>query len=87
MTHRQHAHCNISRHHVCCTDVMGRERLINLVPLAHHGVGIQPPPGEWFELDSEQLRDLLTAARDALRESRENHDPGPRTIIVGGPCP
>ncbi len=87
MTELQHANRPTSRHHVRCTDVMGRERLINLVPLAHHGVGIQPPPGEWFQLDAEQLRDLLTAARDALRASHENHDPGPRTIIVGSPWP
>lgn len=75
-----------TRHEVPCTDVAGRKRAVCAFPLAGGGVGIQPPPGEWFELDGTQLRDLLVAAREAMRESHDNYAPVPRTIVAGGTC-
>lgn len=82
----QHANCTPPRREVHCTDVMGRTRRVGVFPLSHGRVGVQPPPGEWFELDAEQLRDLLAAAREAVRESHDNHSPKLRTVVVGGPC-
>lgn len=71
---------------VRCTDTMGHSQVLRIFPLAHGRVRVQPPPGEWFEMNAEQLRDLLAAAREAIRESHVNYDPTPRTIIVGGTC-
>ncbi|SDY70238.1 hypothetical protein SAMN05216215_10335 [Saccharopolyspora shandongensis] len=77
---------NNQGHEVGCTDVMGRNRGLRVLPLTHGRVGVQSPPGEWFEVNAEQLRDLLAAAREAIWESHANYDPTPRTIVVGGTC-
>lgn len=59
-----------NRREVGCTDAMGRLRSVRVIPLRGGCVGVQAPPGEWFEINTLQLRDLLAAARDASRESR-----------------
>ncbi|MGW5649126.1 hypothetical protein ACWEV3_42925 [Saccharopolyspora sp. NPDC003752] len=71
---------------VRCTDAMGRSQVLRILPLTHGRVGVQPPPGEWFEVNAEQLRDLLAAAREAIWESHVNYAPTPRTTVVGGTC-
>lgn len=71
---------------VRCTDAMGRSQGLRISPLAHGRVAVQPPPGEWFEVNAEELRDLLAAAREAIWESHVNCDPTPRTTVVGGTC-
>lgn len=80
----QHANCTPQRCEVHCTDVMGRTWSVGVFPVNHGRVGVQPPPGEWFELDAEQLRALLAAAREAVWESHDSDDPKPRTVVVGG---
>lgn len=55
---------------VGCTDVVGRERVVRVLPLAAGRIGVQPPPGEWFELTLVQVQALYAAARDAGRDSR-----------------
>lgn len=55
---------------VGCTDVARRARVVRVLPVETGRVGIQPPPGEWFELTLVQVQALYAAARDAARDSR-----------------
>lgn len=55
---------------VGCTDVVGRQRVVRVLPVGTGRVGFQPPPGEWFELTLVQVQALYAAARDAGRDSR-----------------
>lgn len=55
---------------VGCTDVVWRKRVVRVLPVATGRIGIQPPPGEWFELTLVQVQALYAAARDAGRDSR-----------------
>ncbi|PKW18735.1 hypothetical protein A8926_6862 [Saccharopolyspora spinosa] len=71
---------------VRCTDAKGRSQVLRILPLAHDRVAVQPPPSDWFEVNAEQLRDLLAAAREAIWESHANYDPTNRTTVVGGTC-
>lgn len=71
---------------VGCTNAAGHAGVIKVFPLTGSRVGIRTPSGEQFDLSAEQLRDLLVAAREAIRESHPNYDPTPRTRVVGGPC-
>lgn len=52
-----------------CTDLVGRDRVARVYPVAQGKVGIQAPPGEWLELTVRQLHELWTTARDACRGS------------------
>lgn len=69
-----------------CTDSTGHDRTARVFPLSDGRVGMQPPSGEQFELSAVQLRDLLSAAREAAWESHTNYDPALRTTVVGGTC-
>lgn len=53
---------------VGCTDVMERARVARVFRLDNGKVGIQPPPGEWFEMTAMEFQQLMTAGRDALRD-------------------
>jgi hypothetical protein len=72
-----------NRREVGCTDAIGRLRSVRVVPLQGGCVGVQAPPGEWFEINTRQLRDLLAAAREASRESRSDGIREPETTVAG----
>lgn len=51
---------------VGCTDVVGRERVVRVLPVGTGRVGIQPPPGEWFELTLVQVQSAVRVGRAML---------------------
>jgi len=53
---------------VGCTDVMERTRVARVFRLDNGKLGIQPPPGEWFEVTALEFQQLMSTGRDALRD-------------------
>ncbi|MGH3517375.1 MAG: hypothetical protein ACRDQ7_08155 [Haloechinothrix sp.] len=55
---------------IACQDAFGRDRVVRVYAGNDRTVALGVPPGEWVELTPRQLRQLIAACRDRLRDAQ-----------------